>query len=554
MRVFITGLVCFSLFIVLSNRPSASDKDSDLSVIPRPGSVLTRKGSFNLNERTRIVFSGVNDRISLIARYLADRLSRSTGFDLECVASDGSVSGTDVLGDGSSVGDFGDSNNIEFTLIQSGPDINPEGYRVEVRPERALISAPSPAGLFYGVQTLIQLLPEAIESRQLVRVENWSLPSVTIEDEPVFRWRGVHLDVCRHFFPVTFIKKIIDLAAVYKLNTFHWHLTEDQGWRIEIKAYPKLTEIGAFRKETMGDGQPYGGFYTQEEIRDVVAYAKARFIEVVPEIEMPGHALAALASYPELSCTGGPFEVGTRWGVQDDVYCAGNEKTFEFLESVLIEVISLFPGEYIHIGGDECPKKRWIQCEKCQERIRSEGLLDEEALQSYFIRRIENFLNRNGKRLIGWDEILQGGLAPNATVMSWRGVQGGIQAAREGHDVVMSPTSHCYFDYYQAFYGEPKAIGGFVPLHKVYAFDPVPNGLSEGEASHIIGAQANVWTEYMADSDHVEYMMFPRLCALSEVVWSEKKDRNYGDFTRRMQSHYERLTYMNVHFRPPYRK
>jgi hexosaminidase len=335
------------------------------------------------------------------------------------------------------------------------------------------------------------------------------------------------------------------------MNTFHWHLTEDQGWRIEIKKYPKLTDIGAWRKETWDDGRPHGGFYTQDDIREVVEYARTRFITVVPEVEMPGHSLAALAACPELSCSGGPFNVGTSWGVMHDVYCGGNEKTFEFLQDVLTEVIGLFPGEFVHIGGDEVPKTRWQNCVKCQERLKSEGLTEEAGLQSYFIKRIEAFLNAKGKRLIGWDEILEGGLAPNAAVMSWRGVAGGIEAAKAGHDVVMTPTSHCYFDYYQGTANEPRAIGGFLPIETVYAYEPVPDELTADEARHVLGAQANIWTEYMPEFSQVEYMLLPRMLALSEVVWTSKELRSFDDFSRRVVPHYDRLAAAGVNFRVP---
>jgi len=335
------------------------------------------------------------------------------------------------------------------------------------------------------------------------------------------------------------------------MNMFHWHLTEDQGWRIEIKKYPRLTEVGAWRRESMDDGVPHGGFYTQDDIREVVAYAQKNFITVVPEIEMPGHCQAALAAYPELSCSGGPFKVGTEWGVIFDVFCAGNEETFEFLEGVLTEVIDLFPGPFVHVGGDEVPKLRWQNCRKCQERIKSEGLKSEDELQSYFIKRIERFLAAKGKRLVGWDEILEGGIAPNATVMSWRGVDGGIEAARSGHDVVMSPTSHCYFDYCQGLFEEPWAIGNYLPVEKVYSYEPVPEELTPEQAGHVLGGQANLWTEYIVGAPHLEYMLLPRLLAISEVVWTEKNLRSYADFSRRIVPHYDRLAAAGLNFRLP---
>jgi hexosaminidase len=431
---------------------------------------------------------------------------------------------------------------------------NPESYQLTVASEGIELTGADHAGVFYGLQTLSQLLPPD-GARGPNRV-----PAVVIEDSPRFPYRGMHLDVGRHFFGPEFVKSYIDHLARYKINRFHWHLTEDQGWRIQIDRYPRLTEVGSTRAETMvernfdpyvGDGVPYGGFYTKDEIREIVAYAQERYVTIVPEIEMPGHSLAALAAYPELACTEGPFEVGTRWGVEEEIYCP-KEETFEFLENVLLEVMELFPGEYIHIGGDEAPKARWEESEFAQSVIEREGLADENELQSWFIRRIEAFLNRNQRRLIGWDEILEGGLAPNATVMSWRGIEGGIDAARQGHDVIMTPTSHMYFDYYQGqAETEPLAIGGFLPLEMVYGFEPVPDELTAEEASHILGAQGNVWTEYMRTEEHVEYMVFPRLFALAEVAWSSADVRDYDRFTRDLPWHLERLEGIGSSYRIP---
>jgi hexosaminidase len=365
----------------------------------------------------------------------------------------------------------------------------------------------------------------------------------------------MHLDACRHFWSVEFTKKYIDLLARYKMNSFHWHLTEDQGWRIEIKKHPKLTAVGAWRKGSQVgpyarlqyDNMPYGGFYTQEQIREVVAYAKARHINVVPEIEMPGHAMAALASYPQLGCTGGPYEVQKGWGVFDDVFCAGNDSVFALLEDVLTEVMALFPSEYIHIGGDECPKERWKTCAKCQARMKAEGLKDEHELQSYFIQRIERFVNSKGRKVIAWDEILEGGLAPNAAVMSWRGTEGGIAAARSGHYAVMSPGSHCYFDHYQGDpANEPLAFGGYTTVQKVYSYEPIPAELKPEEHKYILGAQGNVWTEYILTPEHVEYMAVPRMLALAEVLWTTKEKRNEADFIRRLEADFPRLEAMKV--------
>lgn len=430
--------------------------------------------------------------------------------------------------------------------------VSDEGYALEVKSSSVLIRAKTAAGAFYAVQTLRQLFPPEFGGNHSYGAVNWVAPCCLIQDAPRFVYRGMHLDVGRHFFPPAFVKEYIDLLAMYKFNTFHWHLTEDQGWRIEIKKFPELQRVASCRNETLighyndqphrFDGRKYCGFYTQREIKDIVEYAQKRFVTIVPEIEMPGHSLAALAAYPELGCTGGPYEVATQWGIFDDVYCAGNEKTFNFLDDVLAEVCSLFPGRYIHIGGDECPKTRWESCAKCQKRMKDEGLKDAHELQSYFIKRIERTLSLHERKLIGWDEILEGGLAPTATVMSWRGTEGGIAAAKAGHDAIMTPGSHCYFDHYQSDPNtEPLAIGGFTTLEKVYSYEPIPEGLTDQQAKHILGAQGNVWTEYMPKPEQVRYMAFPRAAALAEVVWSPKNKRNWADFARRIPRQIARL-------------
>lgn len=424
-----------------------------------------------------------------------------------------------------------------------------EGYRLTVTEDGVRLEASETPGLFYSVQSFLQMIDR-----------EHKVPCASIEDQPRYAWRGMHMDVGRHYMPVAAIKRMLDAMALHKLNTFHWHLTEDQGWRIEIKKYPKLTEVSSWRKQTIGrpaegatgDGIPHGGYYTQDQVREVVAYAAERHITVVPEIEMPGHAMAALAAYPELSCTGGPFEVAELWGVFDEIYCAGNDEVFEFNKNVLAEVLELFPSTFIHIGGDEAPKARWKQCPKCQARIQAEGLKDEHELQSYFIRRMDQWLDERGRRLIGWDEILEGGLAPGATVMSWRGIDGGIAAAKSGHDVVMTPTSHCYLDYYQSREpGEPEAIGGFLPLETVYGYEPTPDVLTEEEAKHILGAQGNLWTEYIPTPEHFEYMAFPRLLALAEVTWSPKAKRDFGSFSSRLDGHYGLLDKLGLNYYRP---
>ena len=422
-----------------------------------------------------------------------------------------------------------------------------EGYGLDVTRRLVTVRASSQRGVLYAIQTMKQLLPVAIYGEgPAAETVAWTMPCLRIEDAPRFAYRGQHLDVSRHFFPVDEVKRVIDIMALHKLNTLHWHLTDDQGWRLEIKRYPRLTEVGSVRRHTMvgkqwgsSDNTPYGGYYTQDEVRDVVAYAAENGITVIPEIDLPGHMLTALAAYPELGCTGGPYEVWGEWGVAKEVLCAGNDKTFEFLEGVLTEVMELFPSEYIHIGGDECPKERWEQCPKCQARIRALGLKDdaefkaEHYLQSYVTKRVEKFLADHGRRIIGWDEILEGELSPSATVMSWRGTEGGIKAAKMGHDVIMSPTSHLYFDYYQArdVENEPLAIGGYIPVERVYEFDPSFEGeLTPEEAAHILGVQANLWTEYIPTSSQLEYMLLPREAALAEVQWCRADNRSWERF------------------------
>ena len=435
-----------------------------------------------------------------------------------------------------------------YSKLTNKSKLNKEFYSIEISPKQIHIKSYTEQGYFLAIQTLIQLFETH---------KNGSISALKIEDEPKFQWRGMHLDVCRHFFNVEEVKQYIDYLAMYKLNTFHWHLTDDQGWRIEIKKYPKLTQIGSKRKESMigayvddtFDRRPYGPyFYTQEQIKDVVKYAQDRHITVVPEIEMPGHALAALSAYPELACTKGPFESATKWGVFDDVFCPKDE-TFTFLENVLDEVIALFPSQYIHIGGDECPKTRWKECAHCQELIKMHNLKDEHGLQSYFIQRIEKYVNSKGRKIIGWDEILEGGLAPNAAVMSWTGIKGGIEAAKANHFAVMTPGSYCYFDHYQGDpQTEPNAFGGFTPLDKVYSYNPIPAELNAEQSKYILGVQANLWTEYILDFKQVQYMIFPRLFALSELGWGTSKPDNYKEFENRVVEHFKILDKMKINY------
>lgn len=536
-------IIFIVLIIILISR---IQKISKISIVPKPVQInKTGNNYFSIIDSTEILFDKGNPELKRLGEYFARLFFIPSGRKLEVKENPNNLN---------------TKNKIILTLTNGFKEPEEEGYALNVSGDTVRISALKGAGIFYGIQTLRQLLPVEIERKSdpLSDIE-WKIPSLDIMDSPAYKWRGMMLDTCRHYMPVRFIKEFIDHLAMYKLNKFHWHLTEDQGWRIEIKKYRELSKISAWRKETVKghagelpnkyNGEKHGGIYTQDEIREIINYAKDRYITIIPEIEMPGHSVAALAAYPELSCTGGPFEVKTIWGVHEDVYCAGKEKTFQFLEDVLTEVIELFPSKYIHIGGDECPKERWKECPDCQARIKEEGLKDEHELQSYFIKRIERFLNSRGKKLIGWDEILEGGLAPDATVMSWRGTEGGISAAKAGHDVIMSPTSHCYFDYYQDDpETEPLAIGGMLTLKKVYSFEPSPEILTPEEKKHILGGQANLWTEYIPDPEQAEYMIFPRIAALAEVVWTPEKLRKWSDFSRRMKKQYKRFLHMGVNY------
>jgi len=432
--------------------------------------------------------------------------------------------------------------------IDSNRVVQKEGYSLAISATGIKLIGHDAAGVFYGTQTLLQLIHQQS-----------NLPFVQIKDYPRFGYRSMHLDVGRRIFSVTFLKKYLDLLALYKFNTFHWHLTEDQGWRIEIKRYPKLQSVAAYRNETIighkkdsphrFDGKPYGGFYTQEEVKEIVAFAQKRHITAIPEIEMPGHARAALAAYPQLGCTGGPYQTATFWGVFDDVFCAGNDSTFTFLQNVLDEILPLFPSKYIHIGGDECPKVRWKSCPKCQKRMQENHLKDEHELQSYFIQKMEKYLNAKGKNLIGWDEILEGGLSPKATVMSWQGEAGGIAAAQQHHDVVMCPESHYYLDYYQSLQAsEPIATAGFTPLEKVYRYEPIPAILNPTEQTYIKGIQGNAWSEYLVSESQAEYMLFPRALAIAETAWSPKTQKDYDDFLQRLRLQEKVLKHRKVHY------
>ncbi|MCK8492444.1 family 20 glycosylhydrolase [Spirosoma sp. RP8] len=517
------------------------------SLIPRPAQLEPRAGDFIISRTTTIGVPFAQNGLKAIADTLASHINRSTGLAL-------SVRNVTKM-------------NQPDNLIEFAPSVDTtlgdEGYRIDATDRLITIEATNPKGFFYAVQTLYQLLPPTVLATShavpATNLTTLSVPACRIQDRPRYSYRGLHLDVSRHFFSVAFIKRYLDLMALHKFNNFHWHLTDDQGWRIEIKKYPKLTQIGSQRRQTIVDhydeydpqvfdGKPYGGFYTQDDVRGVIRYAASKHINVVPEIEMPGHAQAALAAYPELACAPGPYQVATKWGVFNDVFCP-TEKTFSFLQDVLTEVMGLFPGKYIHIGGDECPKVAWRNSAFCQQLIKREKLKNENELQSYFITRIDKFVTSKGRRIIGWDEILEGGISPNATVMSWRGTKGGIQAAKQRHDVIMTPGQFCYLDHYQGNPAqEPTAFGDYLPLSTVYAYNPTPSTLTPAEATHILGAQGNLWTEYINNTDQLEYMIWPRAAALAEVVWTPLNVKNYDDFSRRLPVHFERLTTLNVNY------
>jgi hexosaminidase len=518
-------MLCLLTFCSLSG--FAQQKEANYQVIPLPQQIDRQQGQpFVLNSKTKILYQTGNSMMKSDAIFLSNYIKNSTGKNLLIVplTKENSTHNVIIL-------------ELDKSLAHN------EGYVLNVNSHKITIKGKDENGIFYGIETIRKSIPAQATGNDI------NMPEVTITDYPRFAYRGMLLDCGRHFFSAKYIKDYIDMLALYNMNYFHWHLTEDQGWRIEIKKYPKLTQIGAWRKETVighnsgkYDGKPYGGYYTQDQIKDIVAYAKARHITIIPEIDMPGHMLAALASYPELGCTGGPYEVGKQWGVYDDVLCIGKENTFKFAENVLDEIIKLFPSKYIHIGGDETPRVRWKNCPLCQARIKAEGLKSddkhsaEDRLQSYFIYRIEKYLNSKGRQVIGWDEILDGDVAPNATVMSWRGTSGGIKAAKMNHKVIMTPGDYCYFDHYQSkdINKEPLAIGGYLPVDTVYSYDPVPTELTAEQQKYIIGVQANVWTEYIPSFSQIEYMCLPRMAAMAEVQWTEPQKKNYQNFLTRL--------------------
>ena len=529
---------------------AGAQQSAEPSLIPRPASLVRHSGAFTLTARTAIWADRAD---SAVAERFARVLAPATGFALR-VHVGAAAHGNTAMG----------LSRIIFTRApKRDTSLGPEGYRLEVRPGLARITASAAAGAFYATQTMCELLPPDIFRSAPVTGVQWTMPAVSIVDRPMFAWRGMHLDVARHFMPKEFVKKYIDLLALHKMNRFHWHLTDDQGWRLEIKKYPRLTQIGGWRDSTIVGHQPddtthavfdhtrHGGFYTQDDVREIVAYAAERFVTVVPEIEMPGHSQAAIAAYPALGNFGDTIKPWTMWGVSNAILNP-SDTTIRFMEDVLTEVMQLFPSPYIHTGGDEAPKDQWKASPRAQARIHELGLQDENALQGWFTKQIAAFLASRGRRLVGWDEILEGGdLAPGAVVMSWRGIKGGIAAAQAGHDVVMAPTDYTYFDYYQSRNraAEPLAIGGFLPLDSVYAYKPTPPDLTPAEARHILGAQGQVWTEYIPDAKHVEYMAFPRECALAEVLWTPPGRRNFADFRGRLTEHLERLNALDVAYR-----
>ena len=528
--------ILFVFFLIIScQQKDGNHSKNSIAIIPQPQEIEIIDTHFSLDQNTTLFYE---KEFETAGAFLKKYIKKGAGFELQATGKDYA--------------------HIVISKVDSLPA---EGYSLEVAKNTISIKSSDANGAFWGVQSLRQLMPHTFETDTQIITDSYSIPAVTIKDAPQFSYRGMHLDVGRHFFDKEFIKEYIAHLSMLKMNYFHWHLTEDQGWRIEIKQYPDLTNKGAYREETLlghysdhpqeFDGKRYGGYYTQEDVKEVVAFAATQNVTIIPEIEMPGHAQAAISAYPELGCTGKEVPVATKWGVFEDIYCPKPE-TFTFLKNVLAEVMELFPGTYIHIGGDEAPKAHWKHCGNCQQLISDLGLKDEHELQSHFIKEIETYVNSKGKKIIGWDEILEGGLAPNATVMSWRGIEGAVQAANEGHDVILTPTSHAYFDYYQAEHeDEPLAIGGFLPLQKIYNFDPIPEGIPSNKQHHVLGAQGNVWTEYMPTTDQVEYMAFPRMLAMSEVVWkgpSTHPDADYPNFLAKVESFLPRMDALDINY------
>ena len=548
------------IVIVLLFNCSIVFGQNSLNLVPAPAEIKMGKGTFSVNWKSVIVLEGSN--LEKTAALLNEYLQMQAGFKLKIVKH------------------YTGNNAIRLNFDRLDNKIS-GAYVLSIDNKGVYIAGDNENGVFYGIQTFMQFIPLAVNSKQQAN-SGFNIPQLTIIDHPRFKYRGMHLDVGRHFFPISFVKKYIDYLAAFKFNIFHWHLTEDQGWRIEIKKYPEITKIGAWRNGTIigrypgkgNDNKPYGGFYTQAEIKEVVQYAKERYIDVIPEIEMPGHSSAAIAAYPWLSCfPAKPTEIPVKmssqksmeqqkagkiklvqetWGVFDDVFCAGKDSTFKFLENVIDEVITLFPSKYFHLGADECPKAHWKLCPACQKRMKDNNLKDEHELQSWFVQRIEKYVNSKGKTMIGWDEILEGGLAPNAVVMSWRGEKGGIEAAKQKHPVIMTPGNPVYFDHTQSKNEDSITIGGYNPIENVYAYEPIPKELNAEQGKYILGAQANMWTEYMEYPSKVEYQLFPRMTALSEVLWSPVAKRNWKDFERRLPTIFERLDKQKINYSKAY--
>ena len=508
----------FAVVLFTACRPAATVK-GNLDVIPQPQEIVLARDTtpFIIDRSTTIVYPATNEKMHRTDDFLATFIKEMTGTEVR-------------------VSDKEKSSNAIILAVDSTMG-HPEGYKLQITPEKVLLTGGSEAGVFYGIQTIHKALPILKDGKVAA-----ALPAGTVTDFPRFRYRGFMIDVGRHFFPVSYLKQMIDLMALHNINYFHWHLTEDQGWRIEIKKYPKLTEIGSKRDSTIidwetkkFDGKPHSGFYTQDEAREIVRYAADRFITVVPEIDLPGHTTAALASYPELGCTGGPYKVLCSFGVFSDVLCAGNDQTLQFTKDVLDEIMDIFPSEYIHIGGDECPKSRWEKCPKCQAKIKELGIKalpkhsKENQLQTYFMSELEKEINAHGRRMLGWDEVLEGGLTPNSTIMSWRGIQGGIEAARQHHDVIMTPIQRLYFS-------NPRInkMTGFEWMNRVYNFEPVPAELTDAEKKFVIGTQGCIWTEWTADSTKMEWQILPRMAALSEIQWTLPEHKNFERFMERL--------------------
>jgi len=524
-----------TLFLILLPL-SGFSKDVFIRIVPQPESIELQSGTFKAIGASINCDAAFDEASRTVAQDFAARMSLVTG----------KVSSFAVpIGIAASA----EAGKIKGFVFIRDSRMADEAYRIEIGKKSVIVRASGSAGVRYAIETIKQMLPEAVYGQAVGVKADWHLPCAVISDKPRFSYRGMHLDCARHFFSVDVIKRYLDIMAVYKLNRFHWHLSDDQGWRVEIKQYPELTLVGGYRGGTMigrdfnsDDGIRYGGYYTQEQIKEIVDYAARLGITVIPEIDLPGHMLAAMSAYPWLGCSGGPYEAWHKWGVADEVLCAGKETTYEFLENVLSEIAGLFPGEYIHIGGDECPKTEWEKCPHCQAKIAELGLKDddrfsaEQYLQCYVTSRMQDFLATKGKKIIGWDEILEGELAKGATVMSWRGVEGGKEAASLGFDAIMTPTSHCYFDYMQSQDREPVGIGGDLPLDKVYAFDPL-EGMPDGADKHILGVQANLWTEYISTEEHLQYMLLPRLMALSEVQWCRPENKDFEAFRTKLSEH-----------------